>query len=349
MKSTTDEITTPGAAGASHRLAGPLVIVIPALLGATVALVLGLLTFGVQATAEPRHLPLGVGPADASEAPALEQVTRAVSAQGGELVDWRVINSRADAERLLDSKQIYGALLLNPSSTGLSATVLISGAVNPGAAQAAQPILSQVAQGVTAAGGAPAVQLAILHPTSAAGRTLPLAASALLWLATLVASVFVVAALPRLRGGTPIGRATAIGAGAMAAIFGAAVVLGLAWIWDSSLPLSWAFAGMLLLVGLAFALMQGAVLRWLGLPGMAVLAPLYLMAPAVAALPAELLNPVYRTLLWSWTPFRFSSEGFRSLLFLGSNTADVRTALLVFGGIALVGLLLMVAPRPRLR
>jgi hypothetical protein len=349
MKSTTDEIAKGSPTRASHQPPGPLVIVIPALLGALVATVLGLLTFGVQATAEPHHLPLGIGPADASAAPAMEQVTRAVAAQGGDLVDWRAVGSGADAERLLDNKQIYGALLLKPGSTGLTASVLLSGAVNPGAAQAAQPILNQVAQQITAAGGAPAVQLAIVHPTSAAGRTLPLAASALLWLATLVASVFVVAALPRLHAGLPVGRAAAIGAGATAAIFGAAVVLGLAWIWDSTLPLSWAFVGMLLLVGLAFALLQGGVLRWLGLPGIALLAPLYLMAPAVAALPAELLNPIYRTLLWSWTPFRFSSEGFRSLLFIGSGAADVRTAVLVFGGIALAGLLLMAAPRPRPR
>jgi hypothetical protein len=104
-------------------------------------------------------------------------------------------------------------------------------------------------------------------------------------------------------------------------------VLGLARIWDAGLPLSWEVAGFLGLVGTAFALLQAGVLRWLGLAGMAVLAPLYLMAPAVAGMPPELLNPVYRALLWSWTPFRFTAEGLRSLLFVGSGAPDVQYAL----------------------
>src|SRR5207249_4693709 len=105
--------------------------------------------------------------------------------------------------------------------------------------------------------------------------------------------------------------------------------------------------GFLTLVGLAFALLQSAVLRWLGLRGVAVLVPLYLMAPAVAGVAPELLNPVYRDALWSWTPFRFSTEGLRSLLFPGGGDADVRTALWVFGSIAVAGLLATLAPRPR--
>ncbi len=71
------------------------------------------------------------------------------------------------------------------------------------------------------------------------------------------------------------------------------------------------------------------------------------MAPAVAGLAPELINPIYRAALWSWTPFRFSTEGLRSLLFIGSNAPDVRTALWVFSGIALAGLALMVAPKAR--
>jgi hypothetical protein len=319
-----------------------------AVAGALGALVIGLLTFGVQATAAPRHLPLAVG----ATSPALEPLTQRVAAQGGDAVSWRTVSSRSEAERLLDTKQVYGAVLFSPSAGGPTATVLLSGALNPSAAQVAEPVLTQLADAVVAAAHAPGAppaapaQIVTIHPASAAGRTLPLAASAVLWLATLITSVLFVAAAPRLRGGRPLGRFASLVAAAAAALLGTAVVAGLARAWDSTLTLGWDAAGFLVLVGLAFALLQAGVLRWLGIRGVAILGLLYLTAPAVAGLVPELLNPVYRTLLWSWTPFRFSAEGLRSLLFLGGGTADVTTALWVFGAIAAAGLLVTVAPRP---
>jgi hypothetical protein len=62
------------------------------------------------------------------------------------------------------------------------------------------------------------------------------------------------------------------------------------------------------------AALQAGLLRVLGVGAMAILGPLYLVAPAVAGQVPELLNPAYRALLWSWTPFRFSAEGLRSFL-----------------------------------
>jgi hypothetical protein len=64
---------------------------------------------------------------------------------------------------------------------------------------------------------------------------------------------------------------------------------------------------------------------------MAVLGPLYLLAPAVAGQVPELLHPAYRAVLWSWTPFRFSTEGLRSLLQGTPVAPDVATALWVLG------------------
>jgi len=324
------------------------VVLVPGLAGALIALALGLLTFGVQATAQPHSLPLAIGATDASAVAAVSPITQHVTTQGGDAVAWRVVASRMEAEHLLDRKEIYGALLLSPEPKGLTATVLVSGAVTPAAAQVAQPLLTQVARAVTAAGASPAVEIASIHPTSAAGRTLPLAASALLWFATLVTSVLVVVAVPRLQSGWPAGPGLRISAGLSGAVLGTAVVLGLATLWDSGLPLGWEVIAFLGLVGIAFALLQGGILRWLGLPGIAVLAPLYLMAPSVAGLPPELINPAYRALLWSWTPFRFSSEGLRSLLFIGSTAPDVAPALWGLAGIGLAGLLLMLAPKPSL-
>lgn len=318
----------------------PLVAVLLALIGAVVALVLGLLTFGVQATISPDHVPLAVGANDPGGAAALSQLTQGIAAHGGSEVDWHVVQSRAEAQSLLDSKQVYGALLFSPGAGGLSATVLLSGAVNPTATAIAQPILVGVAAGSRAP-----YQVETIHPTSVAGRTLPLAGTALLWLAALVANVVTLVLGPRLRGGASLGRVGVAGVAASAAVLGTGLVVGLAWLWDSSLPIDWSLVGFLLLVGFAFALLQAAILRWLGIAGVALLGPLYLMAPAVAGLPPELINPVYRALLWSWTPFRFSVEGIRSLLLLGGGASDVPAALLLFGAIALGGLVL-IAARP---
>jgi len=67
----------------------------------------------------------------------------------------------------------------------------------------------------------------------------------------------------------------------------------------------------------------------------------------VAGLPPELINPTYRVLLWSWTPFRFSVEGMRSVLFLNSGAPDVQPALILFAAIALVAAVLIGARRTR--
>ena len=358
MKSTPDEI--------SHTAPAFLISIGAGVAGGILALVLGLLTFGVQATVDPRHLPLAVGTTDASAAPALSQLVNNIAAEGGDRVDWRTVASRDEAQSLLDGKMIYGAVLFSPGPAGLTATVLVSGALNPNATAVAQPILTQLAEGATSAaraqrasqappgGAAPAapgtaVQVVTLHPTSAAGRTLPLASSALLWIAALVGNVFVLVAAPRLRGGRPLGRIATIGAAASAAVLGTGAVLLLAWLWDSTLPIGWEVGAFLAMIGAAFALLQAGVLRWLGVAGMAVLAPLYLMAPAVAGLPPELLNAGYRAALWSWTPFRFSTEGLRSVMFLGSGAPDVQSAVLVLGGLAVAGLLLLLVPKPASR
>ena len=318
----------------------PIVAFMPALVGGVAATALALLTFGVQATVNPDHVPLAIGAEDPATAPALAQLTQGVSAHGGDEISWQVVQSRADAVKLLDSKQVYGALLFTPSQSGLSASIVLSGAVNPQATAVAQPILLGIAQGV----GAKA-QIETIHPASAAGRTLPLAGTALLWLTALIASISALVLGPRLRGGAAIGRIGVLGVAAAAAVVGTGVVIGLGWLWDSSLTIDWSVAGFLALSGLAFALLQAAALRWLGFEAVALLAPFYLMAPAVAGLPPELINPTYRALLWSWTPFRFTSEGIRSLLFLGGDAPDVPPAIVLMLAIALGGAILVIARR----
>ncbi|WP_447003733.1 ABC transporter permease [Saccharothrix isguenensis] len=295
-----------------------------AVVGALIALVLGLVTFGVQATVHPEAVPLAVavGP-DAP--PQLRGVADELAGAGAAEVTWRVATPE-EARDLLSRQEVYGVLELAPDG----ATVVLSGAVNPSGTQVAQQVLAGVVQGAGMR-----AEVVTLNPASAAGRTAPLAASALLWITGLVAgAAFTVLARGPDRVGRLVGAATAT-------VLGVGVVAGFFALWDSALPLGWDVLGYLALLGGAFALVQGALLRVLGIRAMAVLGPMYLMAPAVAGQVPELLDPVYRALLWSWTPFRFSAEGLRALLNGGSpESAQVW----VFVGLAAVGLLVLLLP-----
>src|SRR4051794_21132763 len=120
---------------------------VAALAGAVVAAVLGLLTFGAQATVNPDHVPLAVaGP------PAL---TQKIAAEGGDRVAWHVVGTPEEGRALLEDKTVYGVLVL-----GQPIQVVLSGAINPGGAQVAQQVLTAGAQMLAASiPGAPAPQV----------------------------------------------------------------------------------------------------------------------------------------------------------------------------------------------
>jgi hypothetical protein len=309
---------------------------VAALVGALAAAVLGLLTFGAQATVSPDHVPLAVA---APPGPARAAADR-IAAQGGDQVAWRVVDPAA-GRQLLEDKEVYGVLEL-----GQPITVVLSGAINPGGAQVAQQVLTGAAQAVSAAipnSGPP--QTVTLRPASMAGRVAPLAASALLWIAGLVAGLLFV--MMKTRSGTTPGAGARIALPVTVSVLSVGVVALLLLLWDSSLALGWDVLGYLLLAAIAFTGVQGALLRYLGLRAAAILAPLYLIAPAVAGQVPELLHPFYRDILWSWTPFRFAAEGTRSLLQGTGSAPDVQTGLIVLGSMAVVGLLLIMLPGKR--
>jgi hypothetical protein len=277
--------------------------------GAVVAFLLGLLTFGVQATVHPHDVPLAV----VAPPPVAERVRAADSAE----VDIRVVDA-AEARTLLADKEVYGVLEISPGQ----ATIRLNPAVNPSGTQIAQQVLTGVAQGA----GLP-VKVEAVQPTPAE-RTAPLAASALLWVGGMIAGLlFVVLKGRRFR--------------LLSSLTTAVLVVGsvtglLAW-WG--VTFSAGAMGFMLAVAVSFALLQAGLFKHLGIRAMGVLGLLYLMAPAVAGQVPELLNPAYKAVLWSWTPFRFSTEGLRSLMYDGS----ISTEWWVFGGIALVGLVLLLA------
>lgn len=313
--------------------------------GAVVATVLGFLTFGAQATVAPDHVPLALSTAD-SAPPELRAAAEQVAGHGEDAVEWQVVEPDR-ARELLADKEVYGILELGAGQDGVTPTIVLSGAVNPQGGQVAQQMLTGAAQGLAGALSQQGVQVApprveTLHPASTAARTAPLAVSALLWIGGLVAALAFGLLIVRER--MPVGPAARATLLASVSVLVTGVVLGFVKLWDSSLPISAEVAGFALLTAVAFASVQGALLRLLRLRAAAVLAPLYLMAPAVAGQVPEMLDPAYRALLWSWTPFRFSTEGLRSLLLDTPDAPDVRTGLLVLGGMALVGLVVMLWP-----
>jgi hypothetical protein len=323
---------------ASHTPRPPVLAVLIGLAGAVVAAVLGLLTFGAQATVHPDHLPLALAvPSDAGQ---LRAVADRVAGQGGDAVSWRV-TTPDEARKLLDDKEIYGFLEAVPGSGGApTARIVVSGAVNAQGTQFAQGILAEVARALSQGVGAPPVET--VHPASVAGRTAPLAASALLWIAGLVATLGF--GMLTTRRGIRAGLGSRSILAVTVSLASVAAMAGFFRLWDDSLPLTADVLGFLLLTAVAFAAIQGALFRLLRIRAAAILGPLYLIAPAVAGQVPELLNPAYRALLWSWTPFRFSTEGLRSLLQGTPSAPDVRLGLIVLGSMAVIGLVIMLWP-----
>jgi hypothetical protein len=323
---------------ASHAPRPAVLAVLLGLAGAVMAAVLGFLTFGAQATVRPDHVPVAL--AVPPEAAQLRAVADRITTQGGDAVSWRVTTPE-EARNLLDDKEIYGYLTVTPGPSGAPAPkIVVSGAVNPQGTQFAQQILTEVARALSQqGGGAPSAQVELIHPVSLAGRTAPLAASALLWIAGLVATLGFGAIVARRK--IHAGVLPRLLLASTVTVLGVAVVAGFFRLWDNTLPLTAGVLGFLLLTAFAFTAVQGALVRLFGVPAAALLGPLYLIAPAVAGQVPELLNPTYRALLWSWTPFRFSTEGLRSLLQGTPSAPDVRLGVIVLAAMAATGLVVL--------
>ncbi len=135
---------------------------VTAVAGVVVAFVLGLLTFGVQATVHPRDVPLAVV--------APPPVAERVAATGSAEVDIRSVPAE-EARTLLADKEVYGVLVIEPRGRRSGSTPRST----PPDTQIAQQVLTGVAQGA-------GLRLEVeTQAVSAAERTAPLAASALLW------------------------------------------------------------------------------------------------------------------------------------------------------------------------
>jgi hypothetical protein len=313
---------------------------VAAAVGALVAVVLGFLTFGAQATAAPDKIPVAVA---APGAGPMRAVAEQVSQHGGGELGWRV-TSPEQGRKLLEDKEVYGVLELGP---GPSATVVSSGAVNPSGTQIGQQALT----GRLKRFPWPPPRRAIRPSRSSwrlctrlawpgGPRPWPRAHSPW-WVAWPAGAVLLLAAR---RTGDVSGVGARLVQVAGAGVLVTAVIAGFLKLWDASLPLDWDVLGFLFLAVTGFDALQAGLLRLLGVRAMAILGPLYLVAPAVAGQVPEMLNPAYRSLHWSWTPFRFSTEGLRSLLQGTPGAPDVATGIWVLAALLIVGLIVVAWP-----
>jgi hypothetical protein len=312
--------------------------VLAGLIGALVMVVVGLLTFGVQATVRPSEVPLAIAVPDGPAGAAVTPVAQRVAGRGGDATSWTVATAD-DAAAALRVGAVFGYLSLAPAPDGgLAVSATTSGALHPGATQVAEEVLRDAAAALDTPPAHTAVT--VVDPVSPGGQVLPLAATTLLWIGGTAAGGVLLA---RSRG-TRWSRSSAVAVVLTFTLLGPAVVLGFAALWDGGTTWTPAAIGFVVLVAAGFAAVQGAVLRLAGLVGLPVLGLLYPMAAPMATQPPELITPVHRVLLWSWTPFRFAVESQRSLLYAPAPSGDVATSCAIFGAFLVVGLTVILWP-----
>ncbi|MCD7034377.1 YhgE/Pip family protein [Metabacillus sp. GX 13764] len=168
-----------------------------------------------------------------------------------------------------------------------------------------------------------------IHQTgdNSGGGNAPTTLTQIIWITTLISSAIIFTAVRKAHSNTikPIGFLYQLLAGAVFTAVNALIVLYLAaGVLDLHVPDYWAVYGFMLFASFMFFLMQGALLNWLGFGGMPILVLLFFFSNPVLALAPEMLPDVTKTWLYSWTPFRFSVEGLRSIFFydgrgLGDN------------------------------
>lgn len=163
-----------------------------------------------------------------------------------------------------------------------------------------------------------------IHKTgdNSGGGNAPTTLTQIIWITTLISSAIIFMALRKSQENKikPLGFVYQLAAGLLFTSVNALIVLYLAsHILDLHVPDYWAVYGFLVFASGMFFLMQGALLNWLGLGGMPILVLLFFFSNPVLALAPEMLPDVTKTWLYSWTPFRFSVEGLRSIFFYGGH------------------------------
>lgn len=294
-------------------------------------------------------------------------------------VAWISYASEATLRTAMANRQVYGGIVLPSDLTHQVALVSEAGArpaevrilvnegMHPAGAHTARGILTAVVDGAArqlaqerlaalAAAGTVLTpdrvmnlasplqaQIEAIHAPSEApaGAQLPLVLTVLLWLGTLVASLFLFLALHRTgQMAAAFTRTQVIAALGLAVILPAPVLAIVVWLLGIPADGGVALYALLALTALVFVLLQSAVLNWLGFAGWPLLVLLWLFGPSVLAVPPEFLATGYRTWIYSWIPFRYTFEALQGLLFFDAGTVETARNVWIVG---LYGLLALAA------
>lgn len=109
----------------------------------------------------------------------------------------------------------------------------------------------------------------------------------------------------------------------------------------------WSLYGFVSLVGFVFFLLQINILNWTGMKGWPLLLMIWLFGMSAFNMPPQFLNDFTKYGVYSWSPYRFSGEAFRDILYYNSQAdfPQMATIFGIAGGILLALLLLYMFKR----
>ncbi|MDQ1912175.1 DUF3533 domain-containing protein [Paenibacillus sp. GD4] len=295
-------------------------------------------------------------------------------------IRWTELPSEEAAVEGLDRQKYYAALVIGkdvssgvislttPSAKPGTVKIYVNEGLHAQAAGAVKQILNQVMSGAgqeigkqllaqlgqampqvpASVAGALMTPFVIheqtIHPIGVnhAGGNAPNLLTQLLWVGSMVSSILLFAAVQRSGvAWTWRSAATVLIAGLVIVTAADSLLMWMAEGWYGMELTNraglWSF---MLLTGVAFFLMQFALLSWIGLPAMGLIVLTMFFAMPVIGMAPEFLPEAARVWLYSWVPLRFSSAGIRDLLYFGGSE-PLEGAVTVLGWLGTGGLLLI--------
>ncbi|PEB39418.1 YhgE/Pip domain-containing protein [Bacillus pseudomycoides] len=185
----------------------------------------------------------------------------------------------------------------------------------------------------------------LIHPVQArtGNGNIPIMLTQILWITTLISSLVLFIAVQKFTNGRVTGKSvlSQILAGSVFVTVIASLTLFIAHtILDVNIPKQGEIFLLLLFFGFMFFLLQSAVLNWIGRVGVPILMVVFFSSMPVLSLAHEFLPDVTKHWLYSWTPFKYSVEAFRSSFFFGGY--GIGSYVQTMGFLGLVSLIIMV-------
>lgn len=199
-----------------------------------------------------------------------------------------------------------------------------------------------------------AVQEETVHPIGAnnASGNAPGMLAQISWIGSLVVSIFLFLSSQKAAASGGRGWVLSLSQAAAGIVLVVAVSGFLVWMASSWYGMDLADASgtwlVLILAGLAFFMLQSALLNWIGFPAMPILILLMFFSMPVVNMAQEFLPQATQDWLYAWTPFKFVAGGLRNSMYYADVSVE-SSNIAVLWWIAGVGLALLLASGLRKR